>query len=210
MDDMRIILMKQNISWLRDQAAGMNFGSVGLAENVKAGNPKGANQREIVKSKDTTLQMISAKAKKNQLRKPISVSANSRKQNPIETCQELASISGVGENTITRVKYISAKAKENLKLSGGRGVKGRQNSADLNPVKTSQELASIANVSHDTITKVKYISAKAKENLRTAKPGVRGGSPPANSPEAKKNQLRKPISVPANSPEQTPIANATI
>ena len=58
---------------------------------------------------------------------------------------------------------LAAKAKENQKLSEGRGVKGMQNSADLkvDPVSTRASLAKAAGVSHDTISKVEKIQKNA-------------------------------------------------
>jgi 16S rRNA G966 N2-methylase RsmD len=69
------------------------------------------------------------------------------------------------------------KAKENLKLSEGRGKKGLHISANLiDKIDTRQELAKIASVSHDTIAKVKQIEAKApeevKEKLRTGEVSI--------------------------------------
>lgn len=57
------------------------------------------------------------------------------------------------------------KAKENLTLSEG---KGKQKSANLKvePIETRKELAKVANVSHDTIAKVKAIQAKAPEEVK--------------------------------------------
>jgi ParB-like chromosome segregation protein Spo0J len=55
---------------------------------------------------------------------------------------------------------IAAKAKENQRLSEGKGVKGPKKSADLN--ETRQEVAKAASVSHDTVAKVKAIN-KAKD-----------------------------------------------
>ena len=54
-------------------------------------------------------------------------------------------------------------AKENLVLSGENYGKGTQISANpiIQKVETRQEIAKIANVSHDTITKVKKIQADA-------------------------------------------------
>ena len=57
---------------------------------------------------------------------------------------------------------IAAKAKENLTLSPGRGKKGPQNSANL--IETRKELSKLAGVSHDTISRIEKIAAKAKEN----------------------------------------------
>jgi DNA modification methylase len=60
---------------------------------------------------------------------------------------------------------FSAKAKENLKLSEG---KGKQISAEVKvaPIETRKELAKVANVSHDTIAKVKVIEAKATQEVK--------------------------------------------
>jgi ParB-like chromosome segregation protein Spo0J len=65
------------------------------------------------------------------------------------------------------------KAKENLILSGGDKKSGLQISANpiIEKIDTRQEIAKIANVSHDTIAKVKKIQAVAtpevKEKLNT-------------------------------------------
>jgi DNA modification methylase len=69
------------------------------------------------------------------------------------------------------------KAKENLKLSEGRGKKGCQNSDNLiDKIDTKKEVAKVASVSHDTIAKVKQIEAKApeevKEKLRTGEVSI--------------------------------------
>ena len=58
------------------------------------------------------------------------------------------------------------KAKENLKLSQG---KGKQKSANLKvePIETRKELSKVASVSHDTIAKVKKIQEKAPEEIKT-------------------------------------------
>lgn len=55
---------------------------------------------------------------------------------------------------------IQAKAKENQKLSEGRGEKGLPKSDNLNPIHTNQELAKVAGVSHDTIDKTEKILTK--------------------------------------------------
>ena len=64
---------------------------------------------------------------------------------------------------------IAAIAKENQRLSEGRGQKGCQKSDKVN-VDTKKEVAQIAGVSHDTVAKVKKIEAEAtpevKEQLR--------------------------------------------
>lgn len=62
---------------------------------------------------------------------------------------------------------FKAKAKENLKSSGEMFGKGKQISANpIEKVETRQELAKVANVSHDTIAKVKVIEAKAPEEVK--------------------------------------------
>lgn len=57
------------------------------------------------------------------------------------------------------------KAKENLKLSDG---KGKQKSAEVKvePIETRKELAKVAQVSHDTIAKVKKIQEKAPDEIK--------------------------------------------
>lgn len=52
---------------------------------------------------------------------------------------------------------IAARAKNNQKLSKGRGKKGCQNSDNL--IDTKKEIAKAAKISHDTVAKVKKISA---------------------------------------------------
>jgi flagellar biosynthesis regulator FlaF len=61
---------------------------------------------------------------------------------------------------------FSERAKENLKLSDG---KGKQKSAEvkIEPIETRKELAKVANVSHDTIAKVKVIQNQAEDELKT-------------------------------------------
>ena len=60
---------------------------------------------------------------------------------------------------------FSERAKENLKLSEG---KGKQISAEVKvvPIETRKELAKVANVSHDTIAKVKLIQAQATPEVK--------------------------------------------
>jgi 16S rRNA G966 N2-methylase RsmD len=55
---------------------------------------------------------------------------------------------------------VAARAKANQRQSEGRGKKGTQKSADL--IETRQEIAKVANVSHDTVAKVKKIDAAEK------------------------------------------------
>lgn len=61
---------------------------------------------------------------------------------------------------------IAKRAKERQKLSKGRGKKGCPNSDNL--IDTKNELASLANVSHDTIAKVAKIEAKADKATKQA------------------------------------------
>ena len=50
---------------------------------------------------------------------------------------------------LTQKKLIEFKAKQNLKLSQGKGIKGSPNSANL--IDTREEIAKVAGVGHDTI-----------------------------------------------------------
>lgn len=63
---------------------------------------------------------------------------------------------------------FKAKAKENLVLSGGDKKSGTQISANpiIQKVETRQEIAKVANVSHDTISKVKKIEATASPEIK--------------------------------------------
>ncbi len=54
-------------------------------------------------------------------------------------------------------------AKENMGLSKGKGIKGLQKSVTLN---VQKEVAKIAKVSHDTVSKVKYIEERADEKQK--------------------------------------------
>ena len=66
-------------------------------------------------------------------------------------------------------EVFKEKAKENLKASGENFGKGTQISANpikIKPIETRKELAKVANVSHDTIAKVKVIEAKAPEEVK--------------------------------------------
>lgn len=58
---------------------------------------------------------------------------------------------------------IEAKAKENQSMGGNTSGVGRQNSAQ--PLKTRNEIAKIAGVSHDTIRKVEKINAEAPKPI---------------------------------------------
>lgn len=61
---------------------------------------------------------------------------------------------------------IAARAKENQKAGGNKSEMGRQNSAQ--PLKTRDELAKVAGVSHDTIHKVEVIQQKASPEAKEA------------------------------------------
>jgi DNA modification methylase len=64
---------------------------------------------------------------------------------------------------------FSEKAKENLKASGenfGKGTQISANPIEIKPIETRKELAKVANVSHDTIAKVKVIEAKATQEVK--------------------------------------------
>jgi DNA modification methylase/ParB-like chromosome segregation protein Spo0J len=64
-------------------------------------------------------------------------------------------------------EVFSVKAKENLKASGENFGKGLQKSAKpIEKVDTRKELAKVANVSHDTIAKVKKIEAVATPEVK--------------------------------------------
>lgn len=58
---------------------------------------------------------------------------------------------------------ISTRAKENVRKGGGSGESGRQKSD--NPIDTKKEVAKAANVSHDTVAKVKRIEEATTEGL---------------------------------------------
>lgn len=66
-------------------------------------------------------------------------------------------------------EVFKEKAKENLKASGenfGKGTQISANPIEIKPIETRKELAKVANVSHDTIAKVKVIEAKATEEVK--------------------------------------------
>jgi hypothetical protein len=65
-------------------------------------------------------------------------------------------------------EFFKAKAKEKQKLSEGKGI---QKSEDLKrpEIVATKELGKIANVSHDTIAKVKAIQEKAPDPDSTQK-----------------------------------------
>jgi len=59
---------------------------------------------------------------------------------------------------------FAAKAKANQQAGGGSGISGRQISAQ--PSKTRDAVAKSANVSHDTIAKVKVLAARASDETK--------------------------------------------
>ena len=66
-------------------------------------------------------------------------------------------------------EVFKEKAKENLKAGAenfGKGTQISANPIEIKPIETRKELAKVANVSHDTIAKVKVIEAKAPEQLK--------------------------------------------
>lgn len=66
-------------------------------------------------------------------------------------------------------EVFKEKAKENLKASGenfGKGTQISANPIEIKPIETRKELAKVANVSHDTIAKVKVIEEKAPEEVK--------------------------------------------
>jgi len=78
-------------------------------------------------------------------------------------------------------ELFKEKAKENSVLSGENFGKGKQNSANpieqIQPIETRKELAKLANVSHDTIMRVKKIEATATPETIAA---VRSGEKSIN------------------------------
>ena len=63
-------------------------------------------------------------------------------------------------------EVFSKKAKENQLSSLKKGVSVPQISAKREPIKTRKELSKVANVSHDTMAKVKKIQEKATEEVK--------------------------------------------
>lgn len=98
---------------------------------------------------------------------------------------------------------VEAQAKENQKLSDGRGKKGCQKSDNLKDnsqprasIDTKKEIAKVAGVSHDTIAKVAKIQAKATPEIKKA---VKSGEMSINQAyqatrrEEKKAEVKKRI-----------------
>jgi hypothetical protein len=97
---------------------------------------------------------------------------------------------------------VQARAKENQRLSEGRGQKGHQNSDDLKPkVDTYKEVAKIAGVSHDTVHKVDVILKEGSEKVKKA---VSSGEMSINRgyKETKKRE-DKPVETPDKQEEET-------
>lgn len=65
---------------------------------------------------------------------------------------------------LLKAPLIAKAAKENQRLSQGRGKKGFQNSENL--IDTTKEIAKLAGVSHDTVARVKKIEEKAPEEVK--------------------------------------------
>ena len=61
---------------------------------------------------------------------------------------------------------FSERAKKNLKLSEGKGIQISEQ-VKVQPIVAIKEVAKVANVSHDTIAKVKVIQATATQGTRT-------------------------------------------
>ena len=91
---------------------------------------------------------------------------------------------------------FKAKAKENQKISEG---KGKQISAEVKvePIETRKELAKVANVSHDTIAKVKVIEAVAtpevKAQLSTGEMSINQAYQEIKKEEKKEERIQKII-----------------
>jgi len=83
---------------------------------------------------------------------------------------------------------IAAKAKENLVTHTKNGYKQLCQNSD-NPVDTKKELSKLAGVSHDTISRIEKIAAKAKEKQCGGQGGI---LLPQNS--AKAIETRKELS----------------
>ena len=72
-----------------------------------------------------------------------------------------------GELMLKLKPLIAAKAKESYKSNVGRPSKSPQNSATISNVETRKELSKLAGVSHDTISRIEKIAAKAPEEIKT-------------------------------------------
>jgi N6-adenosine-specific RNA methylase IME4 len=95
-------------------------------------------------------------------------------------------------------EVFSSKAKENLKVSGENFGKGLQISAEpiaIKPINTRKEVAKVANVSHDTIAKVKKIEAVAtpevKAQLSTGELSINQAYQEIKKEEKKEERLQK-------------------
>ena len=60
---------------------------------------------------------------------------------------------------------FAEQAKVNQKQSKGRGRKGSSTLTDLKPTDTREEVAKLAGVSHDTVSKVKAILEEAEPEV---------------------------------------------
>ncbi len=63
-------------------------------------------------------------------------------------------------------EYLESVFSERAKENQGQRTDIKQISAESKPIETRKELAKIANVSHDTIAKVKKIEAVASEEVK--------------------------------------------
>ena len=91
-------------------------------------------------------------------------------------------------------EVFSKKAKENQAIQY-KGSSLSQNSAEVKPIETRNELAKVANVSHDTIAKVKKIQAQASEEVKaklsTGEVSINSAFQDIKKEEKKKNRLEK-------------------
>jgi len=96
---------------------------------------------------------------------------------------------------------FKAKAKENLVLSGINYGKGTQISANpiIEKIETRQEIAKVANVSHDTIAKVKKIEAVAspeiKEKVSTGQISINEAFKEIKKEEHEQSKTQKAIEI---------------
>lgn len=85
-----------------------------------------------------------------------------------------------GELALKLKPLLAEKAKENQRLSEGRGKKGCMTSDNLfsGPVDTKKELANVAGIGRDTMHKIEVISEKAPEEVKEA---LRSGETTVNA-----------------------------
>lgn len=108
---------------------------------------------------------------------------------------------------------ISKAAKENQRRSGGRGNKGKQKSADLNPLETRREVARAAGVSHDTVAKVKAIRAEATpevvEKVRSGGLSINAAWQQVRPPRQAPRESQQ-VDLPTNNPAKTAASLAAL